>query len=205
MFLLWLWFPVKWGWNWKGCCIQTVEENESLSAWVSHIQWEWIGNESGGRISLYSHPFLSLCLQTCVFAQCKVFFLLCHLYKLCKCVSVRGHQGATVRNDMDSVVVSRVVKGGAAERSGLLSEGDEILEINGISIRGKHVNVVHDLLVISSALLFFIAVCAIIKTKQSISIRWHEKLFVPFLISFFKYLSPINVKLILNVSSSNRF
>ncbi|XP_040920175.1 MAGUK p55 subfamily member 5b isoform X2 [Toxotes jaculatrix] len=54
--------------------------------------------------------------------------------------------GATVRNDMDSVVVSRVVKGGAAERSGLLSEGDEILEINGISIRGKHVNEVHDLL-----------------------------------------------------------
>ncbi|KAM6992212.1 MAGUK p55 subfamily member 5b isoform 2-T2 [Tautogolabrus adspersus] len=54
--------------------------------------------------------------------------------------------GATVRNDMDSVVVSRVVKGGAAESSGLLNEGDEILEINGISIRGKNVNEVHDLL-----------------------------------------------------------
>ncbi|CAL1586767.1 unnamed protein product [Knipowitschia caucasica] len=54
--------------------------------------------------------------------------------------------GATVRNDVDSVVVSRVVKGGAAERSGLLSEGDEILEINGIPIRGKHVNEVHDML-----------------------------------------------------------
>ncbi|XP_061563327.1 MAGUK p55 subfamily member 5b isoform X1 [Cololabis saira] len=54
--------------------------------------------------------------------------------------------GATVRNDMDGVVVSRVVKGGAAERSGLLSEGDEILEINGITIRGKHINEVHDLL-----------------------------------------------------------
>ncbi|XP_030260629.1 MAGUK p55 subfamily member 5b isoform X1 [Sparus aurata] len=54
--------------------------------------------------------------------------------------------GATVRNDMDSVVVSRVVKGGAAESSGLLSEGDEILEINGVSIRGKHINEVHDLL-----------------------------------------------------------
>ncbi|XP_019723524.1 MAGUK p55 subfamily member 5b [Hippocampus comes] len=54
--------------------------------------------------------------------------------------------GATVRNDMDSVVVSRVVKGGTAERSGLLNEGDEILEINGVSVRGKHVNEVHDLL-----------------------------------------------------------
>lgn len=54
--------------------------------------------------------------------------------------------GATVRNDMDSVVVSRVVKGGAAESSGLLNEGDEILEINSVPIRGKHVNEVHDLL-----------------------------------------------------------
>ncbi|XP_037541495.1 MAGUK p55 subfamily member 5b [Nematolebias whitei] len=54
--------------------------------------------------------------------------------------------GATVRNDVESVVVSRVVKGGAAERSGLLSEGDEILEINGVAIRGKHINEVHDLL-----------------------------------------------------------
>ena len=66
---------------------------------------------------------------------------------MCVCVCVCGHQGATVRNDMDSVVVSRVVKGGAAERSGLLSEGDEILEINGVPMRGKHVNEVHDLLV----------------------------------------------------------
>lgn len=57
------------------------------------------------------------------------------------------YQGATVRNDMDSVVVSRVVKGGTAESSGLLREGDEILEINGISVRGKHINEVHDLLV----------------------------------------------------------
>lgn len=53
---------------------------------------------------------------------------------------------------MDSVVVSRVVKGGAAESSGLLSEGDEILEINGVSIRGKHINEVHDLLVRTSGL-----------------------------------------------------
>ncbi|KAK0135278.1 MAGUK p55 subfamily member 5 [Merluccius polli] len=54
--------------------------------------------------------------------------------------------GATVRNDMESVVVSRVVKGGVAERSGLLTEGDEILEINGIPVRGKHINDVHDLI-----------------------------------------------------------
>uniref|UniRef100_A0A3P9AP95 Protein PALS1 n=1 Tax=Esox lucius TaxID=8010 RepID=A0A3P9AP95_ESOLU len=54
--------------------------------------------------------------------------------------------GATVRNDMDSVIISRIVKGGAAERSGLLHEGDEILEINGVEIRGKDVNEVFDIL-----------------------------------------------------------
>lgn len=54
---------------------------------------------------------------------------------------------------MDSVVISRIVRGGAAERSGLLSEGDEILEINGIEIKGKDVNQVFDILV--SVLLSF--------------------------------------------------
>lgn len=56
-------------------------------------------------------------------------------------------QGATVRNEMDSVIISRIVKGGAAEQSGLLHEGDEILEINGVEIRGKDVNEVFDILV----------------------------------------------------------
>uniref|UniRef100_A0A8C5K5J6 Protein PALS1 n=1 Tax=Jaculus jaculus TaxID=51337 RepID=A0A8C5K5J6_JACJA len=54
--------------------------------------------------------------------------------------------GATVRNEMESVIISRIVKGGAAEKSGLLHEGDEVLEINGIEIRGKDVNEVFDLL-----------------------------------------------------------
>ncbi|XP_041430342.1 MAGUK p55 subfamily member 5 [Xenopus laevis] len=54
--------------------------------------------------------------------------------------------GATVRNDGDSVVISRIVKGGAAEKSGLLHEGDEILQINGTEIRGKDVNEVFELL-----------------------------------------------------------
>lgn len=63
---------------------------------------------------------------------------------------------------MDSVVVSRVVKGGAAESSGLLSEGDEILEINGISIRGKHINEVHDLLVSISHYLLVLSLFKVI-------------------------------------------
>uniref|UniRef100_A0A669E9Q5 Protein PALS1 n=1 Tax=Oreochromis niloticus TaxID=8128 RepID=A0A669E9Q5_ORENI len=66
--------------------------------------------------------------------------------------------GATVRNEMDSVVISRIVRGGAAERSGLLSEGDEILEINGIEIRGKDVNQVFDILADMHGLLTFMLI-----------------------------------------------
>ncbi|XP_015834729.1 protein PALS1 isoform X1 [Tribolium castaneum] len=54
--------------------------------------------------------------------------------------------GATVRNEGDAVVIGRVVRGGAADKSGLLHEGDEILEVNGIEMRGKSVNAVCDIL-----------------------------------------------------------
>lgn len=54
--------------------------------------------------------------------------------------------GATVRNEGDAVVIGRVVRGGAAEKSGLLHEGDELLEVNGIEMRGKSVNAVCDIL-----------------------------------------------------------
>ncbi|XP_077586983.1 protein PALS1-like [Stigmatopora nigra] len=66
--------------------------------------------------------------------------------------------GATVRNEMESVIISRIVRGGAAERSGLLTEGDEILEINGIEIKGKDVNQVFDILADMHGLLTFVLI-----------------------------------------------
>lgn len=39
-----------------------------------------------------------------------------------------------------------MVRGGAAHQSGLLHEGDEILEVNGVEMRGKSVNAVCDIL-----------------------------------------------------------
>lgn len=66
--------------------------------------------------------------------------------------------GATVRNDVDSVIISRIVKGGAAEKSGLLHEGDEVLEINGIEIRGKDVNEVFDILADMHGALTFVLI-----------------------------------------------
>ncbi|OQR75587.1 MAGUK p55 subfamily member 5-like, partial [Tropilaelaps mercedesae] len=52
--------------------------------------------------------------------------------------------GATVRNEGESIIVGRIVKGGAAEKSGLLHEGDEIVAVNGIEMRGKTVAQVSD-------------------------------------------------------------
>jgi len=48
--------------------------------------------------------------------------------------------GATVKNEGDAVVVGRIIRGGTAEATGLLREGDEILEVNEVALRGKHVN-----------------------------------------------------------------
>lgn len=44
------------------------------------------------------------------------------------------------------MIIGRIVKGGAAEKSGLLHEGDEILEVNGVEVRGKSVNDICDML-----------------------------------------------------------
>ncbi|XP_048483342.1 protein PALS1 isoform X3 [Plutella xylostella] len=48
--------------------------------------------------------------------------------------------GATVRNEGEAVIIGRIVRGGAAEKSGLLHEGDELLEVNGVGMRGKSVH-----------------------------------------------------------------
>ncbi|KHN86670.1 MAGUK p55 subfamily member 5 [Toxocara canis] len=54
--------------------------------------------------------------------------------------------GATVRNEGEKVIVGRVVKGGVAERSHLLREGDELIEANGHDLRGRSVTEVCDIL-----------------------------------------------------------
>jgi len=51
--------------------------------------------------------------------------------------SNRVFQGATVRTNADQqIVISRVLQGGAASRSGMLHQGDVMLEINGQSVQG---------------------------------------------------------------------
>lgn len=67
--------------------------------------------------------------------------------KLVKIHKADAPLGATIRNRDDSIVIGRIVKGGAAEMSGLLHENDEILEINTIPVRGKTINEVCEMLV----------------------------------------------------------
>ncbi|EAT33711.1 AAEL014012-PA [Aedes aegypti] len=68
--------------------------------------------------------------------------------------------GATIRNEGEAVVIGRVVRGGAAEKSGLLHEGDELLEVNGIEMRGKSINDVCTLLSAMTGTLTFLVVPA---------------------------------------------
>ncbi|XP_022093780.1 MAGUK p55 subfamily member 5-like isoform X2 [Acanthaster planci] len=75
--------------------------------------------------------------------------------------------GATILNDGEAVVIGRIIKGGMAERSGLLHEGDEILEINGNDIRGKSVNEICEFMsALSGTLTFLMVPCKQHNIKQ---------------------------------------
>lgn len=60
-----------------------------------------------------------------------------------------GIQGATIKSDETSgkIVIARVMHGGAADRSGLIHVGDEVVEVNGINVVGKEPNDVLAILV----------------------------------------------------------
>ncbi|XP_052742032.1 protein PALS1 isoform X5 [Bicyclus anynana] len=60
--------------------------------------------------------------------------------KIIKIEKTNEPLGATVRNEGEAVIIGRIVRGGVAEKSGLLHEGDELLEVNGVSMRGKSVH-----------------------------------------------------------------
>ena len=67
--------------------------------------------------------------------------------KLVNIEKVDAPLGATIRSRDGSILISRIVIGGAAQKSGLLHENDEILEVNSIPVRGKTINDICDMLV----------------------------------------------------------
>ncbi|NXB59417.1 MPP7 protein, partial [Ptilorrhoa leucosticta] len=48
-------------------------------------------------------------------------------------------KGATIKKDehTGAIVVARIMRGGAADRSGLIHVGDELREVNGIPVDDK--------------------------------------------------------------------
>lgn len=91
--------------------------------------------------------------------------------------------GATIKNDVDgNVVIGRIVHGGAAHGSGLLHEGDEILEVNGVEMRGKNVNEVVNILERMNGTLTFTVVAR--SYNKNLQRNLQEKVFVR---AFFKY------------------
>ncbi|XP_057371853.1 MAGUK p55 subfamily member 7-like isoform X1 [Daphnia carinata] len=56
--------------------------------------------------------------------------------------------GATIKTDerTGKIVIARVMHGGAADRSGLIHPGDEVIEVNGIDVLGKTPNDVLEIL-----------------------------------------------------------
>ncbi|XP_066498439.1 MAGUK p55 subfamily member 3 isoform X1 [Hoplias malabaricus] len=68
--------------------------------------------------------------------------------KIVRLVKNKEPLGATIRRDeaTGAVIVARVMKGGAADRSGLVHVGDELREVNGISVTHKRPDEISQLL-----------------------------------------------------------
>uniref|UniRef100_UPI0037E9874C MAGUK p55 subfamily member 7-like n=1 Tax=Semicossyphus pulcher TaxID=241346 RepID=UPI0037E9874C len=59
--------------------------------------------------------------------------------KIVSLVKTKEPLGATIKRDKctGAIVVARIMKGGAADKSGLIHEGDELKEVNGVSLEHK--------------------------------------------------------------------
>uniref|UniRef100_A0A3P8U6M8 Membrane protein, palmitoylated 7b (MAGUK p55 subfamily member 7) n=1 Tax=Amphiprion percula TaxID=161767 RepID=A0A3P8U6M8_AMPPE len=59
--------------------------------------------------------------------------------KIVSLVKTKEPLGATIKRDESTgaIVVARIMKGGAADKSGLIHEGDELKEVNGVSLQHR--------------------------------------------------------------------
>ncbi len=79
-----------------------------------------------------------------------------HRYKESKPLGFYIRDGVAIKygpngvENVPGVFISRLLAGGLAESTGLLSVGDEILEVNGIEVSGKTLDQVTDMMVANS-------------------------------------------------------
>lgn len=59
--------------------------------------------------------------------------------KIVQLVKSNEPLGATIKTDEETgkIIIARIMHGGAADRSGLIHVGDEVIEVNGINVEGK--------------------------------------------------------------------
>uniref|UniRef100_A0A672YQN0 Membrane protein, palmitoylated 7b (MAGUK p55 subfamily member 7) n=1 Tax=Sphaeramia orbicularis TaxID=375764 RepID=A0A672YQN0_9TELE len=59
--------------------------------------------------------------------------------KIVSLVKTKEPLGATIKKDQSTgaIVVARIMRGGAADKSGLIHEGDELKEVNGVSLEHR--------------------------------------------------------------------
>ncbi|XP_068605068.1 MAGUK p55 subfamily member 7-like [Brachionichthys hirsutus] len=60
-------------------------------------------------------------------------------FQIVSLVKTKEPLGATIRRDQSTgaIVVARIMRGGPADRSGLIREGDELKEVNGVSLEHR--------------------------------------------------------------------
>ena len=79
-----------------------------------------------------------------------------HRYKESKALGFYIRDGVAIKygpngvENVPGVFISRLLAGGLAESTGLLSVGDEIIEVNGIEVSGKTLDQVTDMMVANS-------------------------------------------------------
>ncbi|XP_054277141.1 MAGUK p55 subfamily member 7 isoform X2 [Macrosteles quadrilineatus] len=77
--------------------------------------------------------------------------------KIVQLVKSNEPLGATIKTDEETgkIVIARVMHGGAADRSGLIHVGDEVVEVNNINVEGKTPNDVLKILQASEGTITF--------------------------------------------------
>uniref|UniRef100_A0A3Q1B559 Membrane protein, palmitoylated 7b (MAGUK p55 subfamily member 7) n=1 Tax=Amphiprion ocellaris TaxID=80972 RepID=A0A3Q1B559_AMPOC len=97
--------------------------------------------------------------------------------KIVSLVKTKEPLGATIKRDESTgaIVVARIMKGGAADKSGLIHEGDELKEVNGVSLQHRKPKEILPLLARSKSEVKFKIIPALCTEEEPTD---KEKLFV---------------------------
>ncbi|CAL9689013.1 unnamed protein product [Knipowitschia caucasica] len=89
--------------------------------------------------------------------------------KIVSLVKTKEPFGATIKKDESTgaIVIARIMKGGAADKSGLIHEGDELMEVNGVSMEQRKPKEILSLLACSKGAVTFKIIPALYREEVS--------------------------------------